>query len=516
MEKIKRLLFLSAIVVALVMFTSCSEKHKKYIPADSKVVGKIDIKAFLEQTDVDANKLLEDIEDQFGKDSELDLASVQEMGLDVKDPIYIFGRGKGTNYTFGAVAKVDDKDKVKAWFEDNVKLEIDKEGDGFEYFAEGNSAIGVNGDALVVIVSSAGDAKKEIKKIMGQEYEGDLGDNNLFEKVCDSKSFTCLYADLSIISEDLVKMLERQAPQMKETLEDMRKMIVGLDGNCSEGVCDFSYWAESEDEKVQKKIDDSKATLKEIDEKAIETVPDDAIGGLVANIDGPKLSKQIDKSLNEAKLLDQLPPEFMDLYNNILALLGDLNGNFAGYFVAPMDLMIAVEGKDNTADKIAELINTLQDQFSPTEYADTAFFADNEETLSYEPAQFDEEPVYEDDFNFDDSYNADYSTPSMQIERTADGYCCDSRNGSKFWFGNKNGALYFTSNESLIPSVFKKADNPVSSELVSFATSRRFMYFFNLGKIKDFTAPMDKDVKKMFIAFDEIISKINYITFSMK
>ena len=125
---------------------------------------------------------------------------------------------------------------------------------------------------------------------MGKEYDGDLGDNKLFEKVEDANSFACLYADLSIISEDIAKMLERQAPQIKENIEDIRKTIVGLDGICSDGICDFSYWAESDDEKVQKKIDESLATLNEIDEKAIETIPEDAIGGIVANIDGAKLS----------------------------------------------------------------------------------------------------------------------------------------------------------------------------------------------------------------------------------
>jgi hypothetical protein len=515
MRKIKRLSFLLAFVAAVVMFTSCGQKHKGYIPADSKVVGKIDIKAFFDQTGADRNKLMEDMEEYLGKDVE----KIKEMGLDVKDPIYIFGRGKGTNYTFGAVAKVDDKNKVKDWFADNIEIEIDKEGDGFEYFAEGNTGIGLNGDALVMIVCSSGDAKKDIKKIMGKEYDGDLGDNKLFDKVQDANSFACLYADLSIISEDIVKMLERQAPQMKESLDDMRKMIVGLDGNCSDGVCDFSYWAESEDEKVQKKIDESLATLNEIDEKAIETVPDDAIGGLVANVDGPKLSKNIDKSLKEAKLLDELPAEFKDLYNKFLALIGDVNGNFAGYFVAPMDLMIAVESKNNTADKIAELINTLQEEFSSPSFAGAPDFAEDEESLSYEPTQFDEEEV--DDAAVDDyenyNFDSEFDTSStFTIEKTADGYCGVDENGTKFWFGNKNGALYFTSNESLIPSVFKKADKPVPSELVSFATSRKFMYFFSLGKIKDYTAPMDKEVQKVFNAFDEIISKINYITFSMK
>lgn len=349
---------------------------------------------------------------------------------------------------------------------------------------------------------------------MGKEYDGDLGDNELFGKVEDAGSFACLYADLSIISEDIAKMLERQAPQLKDQLEDIRKMVVGIDGNCSDGICDFSYWGESADEKVQKKIDDSMATLKEIGEKAILAVPEDAIGGLVANVDGPKLSKHIDKSLNDVKLLDELPPEFNDLYNKFLALLDDVNGNFAGYFVAPMDLMIAIESKDNTADKVAELFNSLEDQFNS--YADSQRL---DETLSYEPAQFDDEEI--DDAAVDDYENYDFnsdfdSSSTFTIEKTADGYCGVDENGTKFWFGNKNGALFFTTNESLIPSALKKADKPVPSELVSFATSRKFMYFFNLGKVKDFSSAMDKDVKKAFNAFDEIISKINYITFSMK
>ncbi|MBP5687614.1 MAG: DUF4836 family protein [Muribaculaceae bacterium] len=326
MEKIKRLVFLSAIVVALVMFTSCSEKHKKYIPADSKVVGKIDVKAFIDQTDVDADKLMEDIEEYLGEDA----ASIKEMGIDVKDPIYIFGRGKGSNFTFGAVAKVDDQEKVKAWFEDNAKLEIDKEGDGFDYFAEGNSAIAVNGDALVIILATAGDAKKEIKKIMGQEYEGDLGDNNLFEKVCDSKSFACLYADLSIIPKEVMEMAENQAPQLKETLGDMRKMILGIDGTCSDGICDFEYWADSEDVDVKEKIDNMKEMLREIDEKAVETIPEDALAGIAANIDGPKCSKFINTTLKDVDLFDQIPSEFREIYDAYLKIIGDIDGNFAG------------------------------------------------------------------------------------------------------------------------------------------------------------------------------------------
>ncbi|MBR5117877.1 MAG: DUF4836 family protein [Muribaculaceae bacterium] len=505
MEKIKRLVFLSAIVVALVMFTSCSEKHKKYIPADSKVVGKIDVKAFIDQTDVDTDKLMEDIEEYLGEDA----ASIKEMGIDVKDPIYIFGRGKGSNFTFGAVAKVDDQEKVKAWFEDNAKLEIDKEGDGFDYFAEGNSAIAVNGDALVIIMATAGDAKKEIKKIMGQEYEGDLGDNNLFEKVCDSKSFACLYADMSIIPKEVMEMAESQAPQLKETFGDMRKMILGIDGTCSDGICDFEYWADSEDDDVKEKIDNMKEMFREIDEKAVETIPEDALAGIAANIDGPKCSKFINTTLKDVDLLDQIPSEFREIYDAYLKIIGDIDGNFAGYFAAPLDIMFAVESKDNTAQRIAELIQNL-DTPSFASFSDEPEFIEDDTAVDED---FDEEVVEEEE---DDDFGYDYGRPSSTIVERGDGFCYNDGSGTQFWFGNKNGALYFTSKESLISSVYKKADKPISSEMVSFATSRRCVYFLNVDKAKDFSSGLDKETKKVFNAFEEVISKIKFLTFSMK
>ncbi|MBO4722617.1 MAG: DUF4836 family protein, partial [Muribaculaceae bacterium] len=257
-----------------------------------------------------------------------------------------------------------------------------------------------------------------------------------------------------------------------------------------------------------------KEYLKEIDEKGIETVPEDAIGGIAANIDGPKLSKYINKSLSEAKLLDQIPSEYKDLFDSLLGILGDINGNLAGYMVAPLDVMFAVESKDNSADRIAELVNSLGD-LGTSGFTDAPDFANAD--LSYEPAQFTDDETLDDDEDYDygDSYDLGYGQSSFSIEKTADGYCC-SDGSMNFWFGNKNGALYFTNNESLKSSAFKKADKPVPSELVSFATSRRFMYFINLGKVKDYTSAMDKDVKKAFNAFDEIVSKISYITFSMK
>ena len=188
---------------------------------------------------------------------------------------------------------------------------------------------------------------------------------------------------------------------------------------------------------------------------------------------------------------------------------------FKTFFVAPMDVMIAVESDGNSADKIAQLINDFEN-FGNQGLGDEPDFAVDSAHIDTEEDPYSEYvPLDEDDSadGYDYSYNLGYdSSSSMSIEKTADGYCCGNGNGTKFWFGNKNGALFFTTNESLIPSALKKADKPVPSELVSFATSRKFMYFFNLGKVKDFSSAMDKDVKKAFNAFDEVLSNLETLT----
>lgn len=529
MEKIKRLVFLSAILIALVMSSCCKEKYKKYIPADSKVLGKIDVKAFFEQTGADKDKLLEDIDDAFGEDADFDFSSIKDMGLNVDYPMYIFGRGKGTNYTFGIVAKVDDKDNVKKWFENNSKkVEFKKDDDGFEYYANDKQegAIGLNGDALVIIITPGNEAKGEIKKIMRKNYEGDIDENELFKKVNESKSFACLYADLSIVPEDLIKMAQREAPDgVRDYIKYIRKMTVGFEGSFDDGVCDFALSIESDDSKAQEKIDEVKDMLRTITEKGMETIPDDAIGGLAANLDGSKIVDFTKSILDKLNLKDKDDSEFKYMLASLFDIVGDIDGDLVAYSFAPSrsretpDMMLAVETKSNTSDKIVELIRDFESMSNRNE--DYYSYQDSLSSYSYAPTQYgysDSQPsAYDDGYesDYDSGYGSSYGSSSLPIEETADGYCINNGHGSRVWFGTKNGALYFTNSESMISSAFKKADDPVSG-LVSFATSRRFLLFLNLEIIMDFTSEMSRGDKQAVKAFDEILSKINYVTFSMK
>ncbi len=516
MEKIKRLVFLSAIVVALVMSSCSSEKHKKYIPADSKILGKIDVKAFFEQTDADKDKLMEDIEEYLGDD----VASIKDMGIDMKVPIYMFGRGKGEDFTFGIVAKVDDKDQVKDWLKEKPRKVKMKEDDDFDYFAEGEVAIGLNKDAFVFIACTSSEAKKEIKKIMNKGYDGDLDDNEIFKKVSDSKSFACLYADLSIIDDDLMKEVERKLPQQADQIKDLRTMTLGIEGTFTEGICDFELLAESSDSKVQKKIDKSREMFRSPGKKGIESVPDDALGGLVANIDGKKASDYILKALKEANLMDQISADEKEMFTSILDIAEDLDGDLVAYFAAPQNFMFAVESKDNTASRLADIIRQNESRSNPYRNDDYYGYQDELESYSFAPTQYEDYPAEEveevqidDDYDYGSEYDSDYGygRSSSTLREVDGGYNIDD-----FWFGNNNGALFFTNSESMMSSAFEKASKNVSSGLMSLVGERNFVLFLNFSGIVDYAGGFTGQGKKAAKAFDEILNKIDYITFSMK
>ena len=105
----KRILFLSAIVIAMLMASCSSDGYKSYIPGDSKIIGKIDLKQFFAQTGVNQEKLMNDLASELGDDAN----AIKDTGIDFSEPIYIFGSGKGTTINFGVIAKVEDQEKFK-------------------------------------------------------------------------------------------------------------------------------------------------------------------------------------------------------------------------------------------------------------------------------------------------------------------------------------------------------------------------------------------------------------------
>lgn len=341
----KRILFLSAIVIAVLMSSCSSGGYKSYVPGDSKIIGKIDLKEFFSQTGVDQEKLMKDIASELGDDAE----ALKETGIDLSEPIYIFGSGNGTKINFGLVAKVEDQEKFKQWFEKQTKETLSSES-GYQCKIDKDAGIAVNDDAIVLFGSSENDessVKSGLAKIMNKEIEQKIDDNPLFNKVEGLASFANLYVDLSIVPSEATSSI----PASAKKLENLRKMILGLDAEAKDGICDFLLNVKSEDKDVQGDIDKHMNAFGKISEKALDCFSANDLGGLVLNTDGSKIVDMLKEAMGDNEEVGQA-------IEMLSGILNKIKGNVLAKFDASGQYIVAAEGQ-NTTGEINNLVSQM-------------------------------------------------------------------------------------------------------------------------------------------------------------
>lgn len=475
MEKIKKVLFMVAIIVALVM-SSCAHKHKNYIPADSKVVGKLDIKEFFSQSGIEKEKLMEDLSEAFA--DEMDKISIEDCGLDLTEPVYFFANLRGDKISGGAIIKVEDSKMAKDWIEDNFKTEFDSEGD-FDLIAKHDQAIGINDDVLVCLFidGSDSDAKRALKKVMRQDSSGKLGDNEVFKKMEDSNGFACLYADMSIIPSELVSSRD-MSRKLKSKISDFRKMTLGVDASYKDEICDFNLSVSTDDEKAQKQIDKTQKIFDKISDKAVGMLSKESFFGLLTNIKGSACADFVEE-LSEA-FGDSAPKEVLELIEKIdgdFVMCGEDPSSIPflprSYGSKMGDLYFVIESKD-VSDEIVDFFGGVSDN---------------------------------DSVGVDDDYYPYYSRPSLK--ETSNGYCYNNN----FWFGYDNNAMWFANTDmELVP--FKDASNPIPATLADFIKDHSFVCYFNVWGVKKLKSEMSSSDKRLLEAFSEFFDKTKYITIS--
>lgn len=481
MEKTKKVLFMLAIVIAMVMSSCSSHSHKQYIPGDSKVVGKIDLKEFFKQSEVDQDKLMKDIAEAY------DDVSFENSGLDMTEPMYVFANGKGIKLNVGMIVKVDDRKKAKAWVDDKFKIDINKENDGFEYSAMNSFAVGINDDVLVLLTVTDGDetdSKKALRNVMNKDSKVDLDDNELFNKMDDAESFACLYTDMSIIPEELLSASGLN-DKIKSRLNDFRKVIFGIDATFNDGICDFEFWANSDNEDVQKNIDKIKESFKNVSEKAIQMLPDDVPFGFAINIDGKRYAKFLEDLLKDLEIYESPMAETVV---DILSFLSKINGNIVGFSDSPM---IA------NPMSFVSMANTGDVNYS---YNGNVCCVFEGEDLTNEIAN-----LFSDD-----------SEEPVSLTKTDDGYSYND----ELWFGYKDGAMWVTTKKEWAGKTFEKASKPISANLVSFIKDHSFVQYTNIKatkkQIDDSMKGLSPENKKKMEVFSEIRDKTQYVTLSVK
>ena len=453
----KRSLFLLAIIIAVLMSSCSSEDYKTYVPADSKLVGKVDLKAFFSQTGVDQDKLFKDMAEQYGDE----FASIKESGIDATTPFYIFAKNKGSEIVFGIVGKLENREMFEKFAAKEMKKSLEKTGD-FSCNVESDGGLGVNDEVFVFVAKTSNDKdaiKTELAKIMNKEGEGNIAENKIFAKAEGNSSFLSLYTDLSIIPEDYVSMAGSQTGVDSDKIKDLREMIVGINGNASDGICDFKASVKSDNSAVQEKIDKCLKAFGVISDKAIKAFSEDDMFGLALNTDGEQLVNYITESLNSddsnggAAMIKQV-------FGMFSSILSKIRGNVTFAMRNPSDFMFKAEGKNITND-IVSSINEMQ--------------------------------------------------PSA-VSATPTGYCYDNQ----YWFGYADNNFYVTGSQMLAQEPSKLMGSSVPSALTSLMKDRRQVIFGNVSKLTSLaslaSSSSDKDLK----AFKEVTDKVKYVTISFK
>ena len=332
----KRILFLSAIVIAMLMASCSSDGYKSYIPGDSKIIGKIDLKQFFAQTGVNQEKLMNDLASELGDDAN----AIKDTGIDFSEPIYIFGSGKGTTINFGVIAKVEDQEKFKTWFEKQSKETLSSES-GFLCNIDKDERDGTT-------------IKSGLSKIMNKEGEQKIDDNPLFNKVEGLASFANLYIDMSIAPAEAASSL----PIAGIKLDKVRKMILGIDAEAKDGICDLLMNVKSDDKAVQEDIDKNMSAFGKISDKALDIFSGNDLGGVVLNTDGSKIIELIKEAVGDNDDMKQA----LEMFNGIL---GKIKGNVLAKFDASGQYFVAAEGQ-NTTGEINSLVGNMGD--APFDY----------------------------------------------------------------------------------------------------------------------------------------------------
>ncbi len=450
----------AAIVVGVILFFvlrgAGGDSYKAYVPADCKVVGKFDFKAFIQQSGVNQEKLFNDIKECYGDG----VGDLKNCGLDLASPFYMFARKNGDDVVVGVVGKVENREKAEQFISKRSDIQLKKE-TPYSYATKSDYGVGINDDAFVVVATTTNSADaitSDLDRIMNKEIEGNLSDNKIFVKADDSKSFISLYADFSILPDEAFEGVKGKLDLTSniDLANVFKQVLLGLDGSFKGGVFDINLKVSSENSVVQEKIDEYLGAFGTItsSDQGMSMSKEDFMG-IVANANGEKLSKVLNEILSQTLAHEFKSRQNKEIFDNIMEYVSKLNGNMTFAMKDENNMIFTAEG-ENIADGIASYIRSLG------------------------------APVSSDSFGY-----------SLVNE---------------VWFGYDASQFYIVTNQQYLTTPSKAMGASTSTSLKDVMYGRKLVCYFNLNKVlEDAFDNDDKDRK----ALEEVFGKVEYLTLSI-
>ena len=484
-------IFLLAAVACVL--TACSD-YTDALPADATVLGKCDLAEMQSQTGIDLEKLMADIMEVAGDESDdmPDLAPLVEC-IDLSEPMYFFATGDMQEQPyFGILAKVDDNDKFVEELDDAILSDDDmsksdlkkmkKEEDGVVMYNPRNehSVVAISKNALLVLFGPESSDKKLRSKavaLLNGEEKG-IKDNELFSEMKSSDAFASLYVSSAIVPDaywkEMTSAMREQGIKLKTA--QLKTLSFGFDATANDEVVDVNFWYKSSDDDYQEQIEKWTKCLKAPSKKGLEVFTSDVSAGFALAVDGDALVESLPDICSSFGLSTKDIPEF----DKIKSYLKKINGNVLG----------GVVGRSNNAFWVAQTKNI------------------NDLLMSmFAPAYVGHEDWSKEDFDY-------YDRPYYDLTRNGNGYVKEYGWGSPEYFGYKDGFSYYAQDFNIADNVLgEKADIP--SALKKVFEENRATMFISVNSMME--NGLSKRERSQFEdAFAEVFDHVEYVTFSFK
>ncbi len=286
------------LLIAVFVLSSCAKSSKisKFIPADAAVVS-IDVKQMFEKSKVGDNeeakkKLLETIEGNAKtQDSKELIKKIVEdpakAGVDLREPIYIFGDKEGKVGVIGTILDKDDFAQLLNTLAKEGDFEAVKEKDGIQYCTDGNKYTVAFDDAN--FYGSESTIDDIIAKFKNDDTQNTMAENEDFAKLAEGQGYIKALIPMAI-AEGQVADIKKNLPEGAE-LKDL-SIIMNL--TTDKGVAKLDVECLAKSDAWKKSIDESNQMCGKISGDYVKYIEKGAFA-IFANFNGKKLFEMMDK-----------------------------------------------------------------------------------------------------------------------------------------------------------------------------------------------------------------------------
>lgn len=286
------------LLIAVFVLSSCakSSKNAKFIPADAAVVS-LDVKQMFEKSKMGDNeeakkKLLETMEGNAKSQEAKDLIKKivedpAKAGVDLREPIYIFGNSEGKVGVIGTILDKDDFAQLLNALAKDGGFEAVKEKDGIQYCTDGNKYTIAFDDAT--FYGSESSIDDIVAKFKNDDTQNTMAESEDFAKLTAAQGYIKVLIPMAI-AEGQISDIKKNLPEGAE-LKDL-SIIMNLTSD--KGVAKLGIECLAKSDAWKKSIKEYTELCGKINGDYLKYLPKDVFM-MYANINGKKMYETLDK-----------------------------------------------------------------------------------------------------------------------------------------------------------------------------------------------------------------------------